>query len=103
VTVVRSDGPLFYANAVSVKEYVLATARADGARAVVIDISGSTDLDVETVDALTELADALAADRVDLRLSGVRRPAAGMPSRSGLAERVTIEPTVDAAVHHPPG
>ena len=103
VTVVRSDGPLFYANAVSVKEYVLATARAEGARAVVIDISGSTDLDVETVDALTELADALAAEGVELRLAGVRRPAAGMLSRSGVAERVTIAPTIDAAVHHPPG
>ncbi len=103
VTVVRSDGPLFYANAVAVKEQILATARAAGARAVVIDTSGSTDLDVETVDALTELANALAAEGVELRLAGVRRPAAVMLSRSGVAERVTIAPTIDAAVHHPPG
>jgi MFS superfamily sulfate permease-like transporter len=103
VTVLRSDGPLFYANAVTVKEQILATARAEGSRAVVIDVSGSTELDVETVDALAELVDALAAEGVELRLAGVRRPAAGMLSRSGVAERVAIEPTVDAAVHHPPG
>jgi sulfate permease, SulP family len=103
VTVLRSDGPLFYANAVAVKEQILATARAEGSRAVVIDMSGSTELDVETVDALGELADALAAEGVELRLAGVRRPAAGMLSRSGVAEHVAIEPTLDAAVHHPPG
>jgi SulP family sulfate permease len=103
VTVLRSDGPLFYANAVTVKEQILATALAEGSHAVVIDVSGSTDLDVETVDALAELAEALAAAGADLRLSGVRRPAAGMLSRSGLAKRVAITPTIDAAVHHPPG
>jgi hypothetical protein len=39
----------------------------------------------------------------ELRLAGVRRPAAGMLSRSGLDARVAIAPTIDAAVPHPPG
>jgi len=69
----------------------------------VIDLSGSTDLDVETVDALAELADALVAEGAELRLARVRRPAAGMLSHSGPAARVAIASTVDAAVHHPPG
>jgi MFS superfamily sulfate permease-like transporter len=103
VTVLRSDGPLFYANAVAVKEQILATARAERSNVVVIDLSGSTDLDVETLDALAELVDALAAEGAELRLTGVRRPALEMLRRSGVAEHVAIEPTLDAAVHHPPG
>jgi high affinity sulfate transporter 1 len=104
VTVVRSDGPLFYANAVSVKEHILDTARAEGSDLVVVDLSGSADLDVETLDALGELADALAAEGAELRLAGVRRPAAALQRRSGLAQRVAIAPTLDGAVlPHPPG
>jgi high affinity sulfate transporter 1 len=98
VTVVRSDGPLFYANVVHVREWILATAGAEGSRAVVIDLSTTGDLDIETLDALAELADALEKRGVDLRLASVLAPAAGALERSGLAARVAIAPTVDDAV-----
>jgi high affinity sulfate transporter 1 len=100
VLVVRADAPLFYANVVAVKDRVLALAReTDPApHAVVIDLAQSPELDVEGVDALAELADALARDEIELRLAEVRAPAREVLRRSGLAERVAIAPTLDAAV-----
>jgi len=98
VTVVRSDGPLFYANIVYVREWILATAGAAGSRAVVIDLSTAGDLDVETLDTLAELADALRKRGVALRLASVLAPARGGLERSGLAARVAIAPTIDDAV-----
>jgi MFS superfamily sulfate permease-like transporter len=74
VTVVRSDGPLFYANIVHVREWILATAGAEGSRAVVIDLSTAGDLDVETLDTLAEL-------RRRAREAG-RRAAAGLGPRA---------------------
>jgi sulfate permease, SulP family len=110
VLVVRADAPLFYANVVAIKERVLALAgEADPhPYAVVLDLAQSPDLDVETVDALRELVDALAAGSTDVRLAEVRAPALEMLRRSGLTERLDVEPTLDAAVRaraapHPPG
>jgi sulfate permease, SulP family len=53
VLVVRADVPLFYANAVAVKDLVLALARQTDPRphTVVLDLGQSPDLDVETLDA----------------------------------------------------
>lgn len=82
VLMARSDGPLFYANAVAVKEQVIALARAADAEVVVIDLSASADLDVETLDALSELADALSAAGMELRLASV--PAG---ARAAVAQR----------------
>ena len=98
ITVVRSDGPLFYANIVYVREWILATAAAEGSRTVVIDLSTTGDLGVETLDELAELADALEKRGVDLRLAAVLAPVHDALERSGLAARVAIAPTVDDAV-----
>jgi SulP family sulfate permease len=97
------DGPLFYANAMTVKERLLALAHdADPpADAVVLDLSGSYDLDLEAVDVLGELADTLAESRIELRLVSVHAPALELLRRSGVAEKVRIEPTVDVAVTAP--
>jgi MFS superfamily sulfate permease-like transporter len=69
---VRADGPLFYANAVNVEERLLDLVRASEPRpdAVVLELAESSDLDVETLDALDELARALADAGVELRLRG---------------------------------
>jgi sulfate permease, SulP family len=99
VVVAGVDWPLFYANAQSVKDRVLALVHDAGERprAVVLELS-QADIDLETLDMLGELADALAAERVELRLAGVRAVARPLLERSGVVERVTIEPTLDAAV-----
>jgi MFS superfamily sulfate permease-like transporter len=79
---------------------VLAAARIADTRpeAIVLDLAQSAELDVESVDVLGELADALGADGIELRVADVRAPALGMLRRSGLAGRVAIAPTIDAAV-----
>jgi high affinity sulfate transporter 1 len=99
VLVVRSDGPVFYPNAGYVKERVLAeVAAAEPApRVVVLDLSASGELDVQDVDTLAELADALARDGIELRLASVRAAAAEMLRRAGLDRRARVAPTIDAA------
>ena len=104
VMVARSDGPLFYANTVNLRDRLLAAVHQAEPRphAVVLDLAESPDLDVETLDTLAELADMLAAEGFELRLAAVRAPALELLRRSGLAARVRIDPTLDAAVRPSP-
>jgi sulfate permease, SulP family len=101
--VVRVDGPLFYANATNVKEHIVDLLGKAEPRppAVVLDLSGNTELDVQTVDTLSELSQALAKDGVELRLAAVRAPALELLERAGLTGRIPILPTLDAAVSGP--
>lgn len=103
VLVARVDGPLFYANAVTVKDHLLALVRDAEPRpaAVVLDLYQS-DADVETLDMLAELAAALEAESVQLRLASVRGPVLELLRRSGLAGRVRIEPTLEQAIERQP-
>jgi high affinity sulfate transporter 1 len=100
VVVVDVEGPLFYANANSVKDRMLELV--DGAstplRAVVLQLAESPDLDVESLDMLADLARVLRARGIELRLTSVRGPVLELLRRSGVAEQVRVEPTVDAAV-----
>ena len=95
--VVRVDGPLFYANASSVKERVLELVAQQEPRAVVLELDQG-DLDLETLDMLGELADALRAESVALRLASVRLSARELLERAGLMDKVHVEPTLDAAI-----
>ena len=88
VLVAHVEGPLFYANAMTVKDRVLALAAEAAPEAVVLDMSGNDDLDLETLDMLGELADALSASGVELRLASVHAPALELLRRSGVAEKV---------------
>jgi len=96
VIVCRVDGPLFYANAAQVKERLTTLAAADpDLRVVVLDLSGSPDLDVESLDMLTELEHELSNRGAELRLASPRAPVLRLLGRAGLAEHVA--PTLDAA------
>jgi SulP family sulfate permease len=99
IVVARTDGPLFYANAANAKEHLLGIARKDEPlpEALVLDLGANHDLDLETLDTLGELAEALATDGVELRLAGVHAPVLELLRRSGLASKVRVEPTLDAA------
>ena len=99
VVAVRSDGPLFYANAANVKEQLLEIVRDSDVPpgALVLDLAANHDLDLETCDVLGELADALTADGVELRLAAVHAPVLALLRRGGLADRIRVEPTLDAA------
>jgi MFS superfamily sulfate permease-like transporter len=98
--VVRCDGPLVYPNANAVKEHVLALAAGvtPAPRVVVLDLSASTGLDVQSADAIAELQRELHASGTELRLAEVRAPAHEILTRAGVAERVPIAASIDAAV-----
>jgi SulP family sulfate permease len=97
VLVVRVFSLLLYPNATAVKDRVLAIAAASPARVVVLDLDATTDLDVQSADTLSELADELGREGVELRLAGVRAPARAILERTGVADRVQIDLTLDAA------
>lgn len=94
------DGPLFYANTTAVEMHLLALVEDAQPKpaALVLDLAPSTDLDVQSLDMLAELAERLGKDGIQLRLAGVRAPALEKLRRAGLADRVRIEPSLDAAV-----
>ena len=92
VTVTRVAGPLFYGNATTVKEHLLALVRdADESPGVVVLELEQDDIDVEALDMLAELFDALAAQSAELRLTVEHERVHELLRRSGLAERVRIE------------
>ena len=83
----------------NVKERLLDLVRGFGAiRAVVLELAESPDLDLSTVDSLTELSATLAKDGIELRLVSVREPALRMLQRAGWPIKSQIAPTLDAAV-----
>jgi sulfate permease, SulP family len=103
VLVMRSDGPLFYPNADAVRGrvYDAATAADPRPQVVVLDLAASTDLDVQSADALTDLARQLEREGIALRLAAVRRPAGAVLTRAGTARLAPLFRTVDEAVHPP--
>ena len=102
LVVARVEMPLFYANAVHVKDHLLALVRAADPKpaAVVLEFDQSN-VDLDGLDMLAELADALAAESIELRLASVRAPVLDLLRRSGLLEKLRVEPTLDAAVDSP--
>lgn len=95
VLVVRSSGPLFYPNAVYVREHVQSLAAASRPRLVVLDMSRSPDLDVESLDAIADLQRALDAPLI---LAAPSKRAAALLARSST---VPTAPTIDAAITPP--
>jgi sulfate permease, SulP family len=100
VLVLRPDGALLYPNANEVSDRVLALAAAADPppRAVVLDLSLSPDLDVQSADMLADLARQLGRAGVELRLATVRAPARAVLRRSGLLAQVPIATTIDDAI-----
>jgi SulP family sulfate permease len=98
--VIRSDGQLLYPNVDSVRERVLEAVAAADPRpeVVVLDLSQSVDLDLQSVDGIADLARQLRAVGVELRLAAVRAPAAAILERAGVTPGVPASPTVSAAV-----
>jgi high affinity sulfate transporter 1 len=97
--VVRVEGPLFYANVTPVKERILDLVDESDPRppAVVLDLSGNPELDVQTIDTLSELATTLTREGVELRIAGVHAQALQLLERAELTERIPVFATLDAA------
>ena len=100
VVVARVDGPLFYANTSVVETHVLDLVDEADPKpaALVLDLSTNTDLDVQGLDTLAEIADRLEAEGVELRLADVRAPALELLSRRGLVPRLRVDASIDDAV-----
>jgi SulP family sulfate permease len=100
LVVARVDGQLFYANSQRVKDRLLKLTRQSDPlpRAVVLDLSESVGLDLQSVDTLAELGDELSSQSVELRLAMVRAPVIATLKRAGVSDKFRIEPTVDAAI-----
>lgn len=98
--VLRHDGALLYPNADGVRErsMELVTAVEPRPAAVVLDLSLTPDLDVQSADAIRDFAAQLRAVEITLWLAEVRGPAATVLGRAGVTETVPIAPTIDAAV-----
>ncbi|HEY1689012.1 MAG TPA: SulP family inorganic anion transporter [Solirubrobacteraceae bacterium] len=104
--VARVDGPLFYGNSLHVKEWLLAlVARTEPTPAVVVlDLAQSVELDVESLDALSELGEALAAEAVELQLTSVHEPAQRLLQVAGVTQHARIQASIaEAILSRPPG
>jgi SulP family sulfate permease len=100
VLLMRCDGPLLYPNADMVRRTVYGAATSPQPRpeVVVLDLSLSSDLDVQSADALTELAHQLARDDIALRFVGVRRRVGEILRRAGTAAVAELEAVHPAQV-----
>jgi high affinity sulfate transporter 1 len=100
VLVAGTEGPLFFANALTIKDRLLAAVGAAEPRpdALVLDLARNDELDVGALDMLTDLADALEQSGVELRLAGVHAPVRQVLRQGGLASSLRVESTLDAAV-----
>jgi MFS superfamily sulfate permease-like transporter len=99
VLVMGTEGPLFFANALTIKDRIVAAL--DGAHGkpavVVLHLSRNDEIDVGSLDMLKDLADTLAREGVELRLANVHANVHELLRRDGVADRVRIDPTLDAA------
>jgi MFS superfamily sulfate permease-like transporter len=99
VLVAAAEGPLFYANALTIKDRVLEAVEGEDPRpaVLVLDLARNDEIDVGSLDMLGDLRDALDRQGIELRLAAVHVPVLELLRRDGLVDRVRVEPTLDAA------
>jgi MFS superfamily sulfate permease-like transporter len=103
ILIVRLDAPMYYANALTVRERVkalLAEAQPPP-RAVVMDAAGQDSLDITSADVLKGLVVELKEKGIDYYVAELHGPVLEFGQRTELVEVIGedhIFPTVDAAV-----
>ena len=102
--VLRLEAPLFYANATPVCEQIkrLAGSATTQPRAVILDMSANSDLDITSSEGLSQLTRTLRSAGIDLALAEVRQPVTAAARRTGLLATIGEDHlylTVDEAVH----
>jgi SulP family sulfate permease len=105
VLIVRLDAPLYYANALTVRDAVrsMIADSESSTRAVVLDSSGQDELDVTSADMVRGLVKQLRESGLDVYFAGVHAPVLEHSRETGLLEIIGedhVFPTVDAAVRH---
>jgi len=103
VVIVRPDAPLFYGNAMPLRDAVRGHLRSSAApvRVLILDLDASDALDVTSAEALAAVAAELARADVRFGLAHLHAKAADLLRRSGVTEEAAgylVFPTLDAAV-----
>jgi high affinity sulfate transporter 1 len=103
VLVLRLEAPLFYVNATVMRDDVkrLVGSADPVPRAVVLDLGGTSELDITTAEMLIELAGALNEAGITLALADVRAAVAATAARTGVLDALpghTTYRTVDEAL-----
>jgi high affinity sulfate transporter 1 len=100
--IIRPDAPMFYANAQTIQDGVLALAtQQDAVHTVLIDLDANDELDITSLEALSTLAIGLERREVRFALAHLHTPAAEIARREGLLEHITpdrIHPNLATAV-----
>ncbi len=92
VVVVRLDTPLFWANASAIEDGLLAELeRWPDARALVLDLEATSQLETTSVDMLHDLRTKLAGRGIRLYLARVMHPVSAVLERSGFLEELGDE------------
>jgi SulP family sulfate permease len=104
VLILRLDAPMYYANALTVKEQVkaLVDAAQPPPRAVVLDAAGQDSLDLTSVEVLKGLVLELKEKGIAIYVAEVHAPVLEFGQRTGLMEIIGedhIFPTIEVAVH----
>jgi len=103
LVIFRFNSPLYFANASlfhsRIKELI---SQSDPpAKAVIIDMITSDELDITSIEMLEKLASELERNRIEIMVADVHQPVREMARRSGLAlhlDKAKVFPTVEAAV-----
>jgi MFS superfamily sulfate permease-like transporter len=103
VLIVRVDGQLYYANALTVRDRVKAmiAEMASPPRAVILDSSAWDQLDLTSTDVLTSLVKELRGEGITVYFADVHAPVLEYGRKTGLLEFIGedhVFPTVDLAV-----
>lgn len=103
--IVRLDGPMYYANALTVRDQIktmIEEARTQP-RALLIDLGAQDELDLTSAEVLKGLVKELQGKGIAVYLAEVHLPVREFGQRTGLLELISedhIFPTVDAAVRY---
>jgi SulP family sulfate permease len=105
ILIVRLDAPIYYANALTVREWIkaLVADTQPPPHAVVMDAAGQDSLDITSAEALKGLLVELKEKGIDYYIAEVHAPVREFGQRSGLLEVIGedhIFPTVNAAVRY---
>jgi high affinity sulfate transporter 1 len=90
--VVRSNTPLFYANAQAVRDAIEAAVQAsNGVHTVILDLGANDEIDITSADTLNKLVESLNRGDVQLVLVHVHQPTLDIARRAGLLDEIGDE------------
>jgi sulfate permease, SulP family len=103
VLLVKPDAPIFYANALAVRDAIddLASSASDRVRVAVLDLDANDDIDITTAEQLVKLEDSLDRRSVTLCFVHVHAPTLRIAQKAGLIDSAKshhLFPTVATAV-----